>query len=472
MKKIIILFLILSSINVQSQKVINLDKNNGIYFVPCKINGVPMRFIFDTGATNVSISITEAKFLIKQGLLTKNDLKETVKYQIANGEIKEGTRINLREIEIYGLKIYNVIATIVYEQDAPLLLGISALKKLGKIEIKNEKLYIFNNEFKSLDKLNLDIEISETIDNINAIFVKYNYETKEVIQKQQVNKIIEKNGKLFLIGVRIEETNSFGQNWKKFEIPVDLINNIAFNEKIYNYWMEIKMKKNVKHILLYTDEINKYYTESLDFIFNKSIKSEKDNLENLFEYLIKLCNKKTLEIESKNGEKVISTDGKYYTKYFGSQDAIGSTKAVFTSDNILVSISRNIPKFRVYEKLYYPNGNIKSEYYINSINNLFGPYKYYYENGLIKVIGELNDSNIKIGNWKWYKENGELDKEIEYRVTVIKHENGNTKEYGGEFYDNKSEKWLRSGEWTFYNDNLQKIKTKYYKFGVETEKKE
>ncbi len=40
----------------------------------------------------------------KQGLISKDDFIETVNYQIANGEIIEGTKIFLRKIEIGQLK--------------------------------------------------------------------------------------------------------------------------------------------------------------------------------------------------------------------------------------------------------------------------------------------------------------------------------------------------------------------------------
>ena len=113
---------------------------NGVFQIPCKVNGIPMKFVFDTGATDVSISITEAKFLIKQGLITKNDFIETVNYKIANGEIIEGTRIYLRKIEIGKFILENVEATILDKQNAPLLLGQSAITKLGSYTISNNKL--------------------------------------------------------------------------------------------------------------------------------------------------------------------------------------------------------------------------------------------------------------------------------------------------------------------------------------------
>ena len=68
----ILLFFAFSFLTIQktfSQKIIKLEKVNGIYKIPCKVNGILMNFIFDTGASDVSISLTEAMFLMKQGLL-------------------------------------------------------------------------------------------------------------------------------------------------------------------------------------------------------------------------------------------------------------------------------------------------------------------------------------------------------------------------------------------------------------------
>tara|TARA_R110002051_G_scaffold114925_3_gene187875 strand:- start:823 stop:1677 length:855 start_codon:yes stop_codon:yes gene_type:complete len=143
MKQYLFLLAFMISYTSISQIVIDANEENDIFLIPCKVNGVPLDFIFDTGATNVSISITEANFLLKNGLLDETDIKETVRYQIANGEVKEGTKINLREIEIQGYVINNITAQIVYEQNAPLLLGLSALNKIGKVVLENKVLKIY-----------------------------------------------------------------------------------------------------------------------------------------------------------------------------------------------------------------------------------------------------------------------------------------------------------------------------------------
>ncbi|WP_166387999.1 TIGR02281 family clan AA aspartic protease [Polaribacter sp. 11A2H] len=130
---------------------------NGIYTIPCKVNGVPMKFIFDTGASDVSISLTEAKFLIKQGLLSDKDVKGKVKYKIANGDIEEGTKIILKEINIDGFLLKNVEASIVHQLNAPLLLGQSAISKLGTFELDGNKLIIKSNKENKYDFLGIDL---------------------------------------------------------------------------------------------------------------------------------------------------------------------------------------------------------------------------------------------------------------------------------------------------------------------------
>lgn len=116
-----------------------MTKKGGVYEIPCKINGTQMNFIFDTGASDITISLTEAMFLYKQGTLTDDDFLGTQQYQIANGAIEEGTVINLNTVEIGNRTLHNVQASIVHNMKAPLLLGQSALRKYGKISIDYNK---------------------------------------------------------------------------------------------------------------------------------------------------------------------------------------------------------------------------------------------------------------------------------------------------------------------------------------------
>ena len=72
-------------------------------------------------------------------IFDNNDQVGKANYMTANGEISEGTIVNLREVNFGGLSLTNVKASIVRSQAAPLLLGQSVLGKLGKIEIDNSR---------------------------------------------------------------------------------------------------------------------------------------------------------------------------------------------------------------------------------------------------------------------------------------------------------------------------------------------
>jgi len=124
-----------SSIAAKGKSVVQMRKESGVYHVPCKINGTEMEFIFDTGASDITISLTEAKFLYKQGKLSDDDFVGIQKYRIADGSIHEGISVILRTVEIGGKILKNIEASIVDNEAAPLLLGQSALAKFGKISI-------------------------------------------------------------------------------------------------------------------------------------------------------------------------------------------------------------------------------------------------------------------------------------------------------------------------------------------------
>ena len=119
----------------RGKTVIQMRKEHGVYHVPCVINGTEMEFVFDTGASDITMSLTEAKFLYKQGKLLDDDFVGTQQYQIADGSIHEGISVVLRKVEIGGRMLQNVNASIVDNEEAPLLLGQSALAKFGKISI-------------------------------------------------------------------------------------------------------------------------------------------------------------------------------------------------------------------------------------------------------------------------------------------------------------------------------------------------
>jgi aspartyl protease family protein len=123
----------------QKSNIVKMRKDGGVYHIPCKINGTEMEFIFDTGASDITMSLTEALFLYKHGKLSEDDFIGAQQYQIADGSIREGMVVVLRNVEIGNRKLTGVQASIMDNMEAPLLLGQSALAKFGEISINYNK---------------------------------------------------------------------------------------------------------------------------------------------------------------------------------------------------------------------------------------------------------------------------------------------------------------------------------------------
>ena len=138
-----------SSSKLNAQVKIKMIKQGGVYEIPCTVNGLKLYFIFDTGSSFVSISLTEAVLMHKYGYLNSSDLVGSSYSQLADGNIIKNTTITLRELDIGGIKLYNVKAIIVHNLHAPLLLGQSAINKLGKIQLNGDELLILS---KNLNK--------------------------------------------------------------------------------------------------------------------------------------------------------------------------------------------------------------------------------------------------------------------------------------------------------------------------------
>ena len=123
---------------VNGVAVVQMRKmRSGVYEVPCTINELPLKFIFDTGASTVTISSVEAAFMLKNGYLKDGDIRGKEYFSTATGEIHEGTKICLREIKIGDAILRNVEASVTHSQQAPLLLGQSVMERFGVITIDN-----------------------------------------------------------------------------------------------------------------------------------------------------------------------------------------------------------------------------------------------------------------------------------------------------------------------------------------------
>lgn len=137
-----IISFLLVCISVYGQKTIRMEKEGGIYKISCKVNGAPMKMYFDTGASTVSISRATAIYLLDNDLISSQDFRGNAKTTTADGSISDNMVINLKDIEIDGIHLRDVLATVSYSLNAPLLLGQTAIQRLGRISLQGDILTI------------------------------------------------------------------------------------------------------------------------------------------------------------------------------------------------------------------------------------------------------------------------------------------------------------------------------------------
>lgn len=112
-----------------------MKKEGGVYLVPITVNGLNLDFIFDTGASSISLSAAEATVMARQGMITEEDIVGQAEFFDATGAISVGTIVLLRTVQIGDIVLHNVEASVVDNIQAPLLLGQTALAKFGKVTI-------------------------------------------------------------------------------------------------------------------------------------------------------------------------------------------------------------------------------------------------------------------------------------------------------------------------------------------------
>lgn len=130
---------------IKGHTKVRMEKAYGVYLVPIKVNGLDLKFIFDTGASSICLSSAEALVMLRQGQITQDDFVGQQQFQDATGGISVGTIIRLHTVEIGGIVLRNVEANVVDNIQAPLLLGQTALSKFGKVTIDyNNNIIEFN----------------------------------------------------------------------------------------------------------------------------------------------------------------------------------------------------------------------------------------------------------------------------------------------------------------------------------------
>lgn len=116
------------------------QEKNGVKLLPVSINGLGFYMIFDTGCSTNLISRLEFMALVKNGLITEEDILEPIQSSIADGSVVEMPVVRLKKV-IVGNKILfeNVEAAVADNVAADLLLGNEILNRVKSYEIDNNE---------------------------------------------------------------------------------------------------------------------------------------------------------------------------------------------------------------------------------------------------------------------------------------------------------------------------------------------
>lgn len=110
---------------------------DGHFYVTAKLNGVPVHFVVDTGATDVVLTRADAeKIGIDVGALAFTGSAST-----ANGQVRTAaTRVD--EIELGGIRDEGLRVYVNEGEMEESLLGMSYLRRFSRIEIAGDKLLL------------------------------------------------------------------------------------------------------------------------------------------------------------------------------------------------------------------------------------------------------------------------------------------------------------------------------------------
>lgn len=322
MKHIIAIFLtLISCLSVLAQVRIEMQEVNGIYQVPCEVNGLRLKFIFDTGASSVSLSLDMAVFMLDNNYLDENDIYDVVNIVQADGTTFEAYKVILKTMNIGGFILKNVDCIITPYQNAPLLLGQSAIQQLGKISIKDNYLIIDN---KNNNYVGLEREIA-VLGLKQGTLYDFCYET--LIDKYGEDNISEILINNKITGLLVEDVYFIGQQFDEIQFYFDdndLLNSVELSKYFPKNKLEFASKMR--------DELYRFLSKKYQATLSHKQPRTNflwyglgyDNKDDIDKYPIQIALTESKRTTQQGGEKPVVSNGYVVTLYYwpASQESL------------------------------------------------------------------------------------------------------------------------------------------------------
>lgn len=104
-------------------------------YLVAKVNGIDMKFMIDTGCSDMQITSAEYFHMKHLGAVSDSDIVDRVKCVYADNSSNECPVVRIKSINVGGIEVKNIDCTVQENAESSLLLGQEILKQLGEISI-------------------------------------------------------------------------------------------------------------------------------------------------------------------------------------------------------------------------------------------------------------------------------------------------------------------------------------------------
>jgi len=116
---------------------IQMVRTAGVYMIPVKVNGLQeIDFVYDTGASETTVTADVVSTMIRQKTISRSDFLPGKTYVLADGSEVQSPRFVIRKLEIGGVVLSNVSASVTNASADPLL-GQNVLRHFRSVSQDN-----------------------------------------------------------------------------------------------------------------------------------------------------------------------------------------------------------------------------------------------------------------------------------------------------------------------------------------------